>query len=146
MATMEAPTRKRETLDEAVIRFCGDSGDGMQLAGTQFSNTAALLGNDIATFPDFPAEIRAPRGTKAGVSGFQVRFASKEIFTPGDQLDDVDERLVVRDELRRPVDQLGLGRAAMPSEVRLLGSVAQEVTRSRRECRAKQAELQGHGV
>ena len=58
----------------------------MQLAGTQFTNTSALAGNDIATFPDFPAEIRAPRGTKAGVSGFQIHFASKEIFTPGDQV------------------------------------------------------------
>ncbi len=71
----------------ATVRFCGDSGDGMQLAGTQFTNTSALAGNDIATFPDFPAEIRAPRGTKAGVSGFQIHFASKEIFTPGDQVD-----------------------------------------------------------
>src|SRR5215475_10479799 len=71
----------------ATVRFCGDSGDGMQLAGTQLSNTSALAGNDIATFPDYPAEIRAPRGTKAGVSGFQIRFASTEIFTPGDQVD-----------------------------------------------------------
>src|ERR1700688_4724852 len=70
----------------ATVRFCGDSGDGMQLAGNQFTNTSALAGNDIATFPDFPAEIRAPRGTKAGVSGFQIHFASKEIFTPGDQV------------------------------------------------------------
>src|SRR5271168_2006755 len=74
-------------LEQATVRFCGDSGDGMQLAGTQFTNTSALAGNDIATFPDFPAEIRAPRGTKAGVSGFQIHFASKEIFTPGDQVD-----------------------------------------------------------
>ena len=59
----------------------------MQLAGTQLTNTSALAGNDIATFPDFPAEIRAPRGTKAGVSGFQIHFASTEIFTPGDQVD-----------------------------------------------------------
>jgi 2-oxoglutarate ferredoxin oxidoreductase subunit alpha len=75
-----------ELLD-ATIRFCGDSGDGMQLAGSQLTNTSALLGNDVATFLDFPAEIRAPRGTKAGVSGFQVRFASRDIFTPGDQVD-----------------------------------------------------------
>ena len=61
-------------LTQATIRFCGDSGDGMQLAGTQFTNTSALLGNDISTFPDFPAEIRAPAGTLAGVSGFQVHF------------------------------------------------------------------------
>src|ERR1044071_106231 len=73
-------------LVQATVRFCGDSGDGMQLAGTQLTNTSALAGNDIATFPDFPAEIRAPRGTKAGVSGFQIHFASKEIFTPGDQV------------------------------------------------------------
>ena len=64
------------SVDNATVRFCGDSGDGMQLAGTQLSTTSALLGNDVATFPDFPAEIRAPRGTKAGVSGFQVHFAS----------------------------------------------------------------------
>ncbi len=63
-------------LESATVRFCGDSGDGMQLAGTQLTNTSALAGNDIATFPDFPAEIRAPRGTKAGVSGFKIRFAS----------------------------------------------------------------------
>jgi len=74
-------------LNAVTVRFCGDSGDGMQLAGTQLTNTSALAGNDIATFPDFPAEIRAPAGTKAGVSGFQIRFASTEIFTPGDQVD-----------------------------------------------------------
>jgi 2-oxoglutarate ferredoxin oxidoreductase subunit alpha len=74
-------------LSDATVRFCGDSGDGMQLAGTQLTNTSALVGNDIATFPDFPAEIRAPRGTKAGVSGFQVHFAGSDIYTPGDQVD-----------------------------------------------------------
>ena len=74
-------------LESATVRFCGDSGDGMQLAGTQLTNTSALAGNDVATFPDFPAEIRAPRGTKAGVSGFQIHFASKEIFTPGDSVE-----------------------------------------------------------
>jgi len=74
-------------LEEATVRFAGDSGDGMQLAGTQFTNTSALAGNDVATFPDFPAEIRAPRGTLAGVSGFQIHFASTDIFTPGDALD-----------------------------------------------------------
>jgi 2-oxoglutarate ferredoxin oxidoreductase subunit alpha len=71
----------------ATVRLAGDSGDGMQLAGTQFTSTSALLGNDVATFPDFPAEIRAPRGTLAGVSGYQVHFSSHEIFTPGDRLD-----------------------------------------------------------
>src|SRR6202007_2680340 len=63
------------------------SGDAIHLAGTQFTNRSALAGNDVATFPDFPAEIRAPRGTKAGGSGFQIHFDSKEIFTPGDQAD-----------------------------------------------------------
>ena len=71
----------------ATIRFCGDSGDGMQITGDQFTSTSALLGNDVATFPDYPAEIRAPRGTLAGVSGFQVHFSSEDIFTPGDTLD-----------------------------------------------------------
>ncbi|MGL4424213.1 MAG: 2-oxoacid:acceptor oxidoreductase subunit alpha [Gemmataceae bacterium] len=76
-----------QEVDSITIRFAGDSGDGMQLAGTQFTNTAAVLGNDIATFPDFPAEIRAPAGTLAGVSGFQVHFSSTDIHTPGDVLD-----------------------------------------------------------
>lgn len=79
--------RRREEVESVTIRFAGDSGDGMQLAGTQFTNTSALAGNDIATFPDFPAEIRAPAGTLAGVSGFQVHFASTDIHTPGDDLD-----------------------------------------------------------
>jgi 2-oxoglutarate ferredoxin oxidoreductase subunit alpha len=74
-------------IEGATVRFCGDSGDGMQLAGTQLTSTSALAGNDVATFPDFPAEIRAPTGTLAGVSGFQIHFSSKEIFTPGDKLD-----------------------------------------------------------
>ncbi|MCO4794352.1 MAG: 2-oxoacid:acceptor oxidoreductase subunit alpha [Bacteriovoracaceae bacterium] len=74
-----------QELDSVVIRFSGDSGDGMQLTGTQFSNTSALMGNDIATFPDFPAEIRAPAGTVAGVSGFQVHIGASEINTPGDE-------------------------------------------------------------
>jgi len=76
-----------EVLEEVVIKFAGDSGDGMQLTGGQFTNTAALLGNDLGTFPDFPAEIRAPQGTLAGVSGFQLNFGSKEIYTPGDLSD-----------------------------------------------------------
>lgn len=73
-----------EDVDSVIIRFAGDSGDGMQLTGTQFSNTSAVFGNDISTLPDFPAEIRAPAGTLAGVSGFQVNFSSEEILTPGD--------------------------------------------------------------
>src|SRR4051812_22488786 len=79
--------KRVEEVQSVTIRFAGDSGDGMQLAGTQFTNTSALAGNDIATFPDFPAEIRAPAGTLAGVSGFQVHFASTDIHTPGDALD-----------------------------------------------------------
>jgi 2-oxoglutarate/2-oxoacid ferredoxin oxidoreductase subunit alpha len=79
--------RKKETVDRAVIRFCGDSGDGMQITGSQFTNTAALFGNDLATFPDFPAEIRAPAGTLPGVSGFQVHFSSNDVYTPGDSVD-----------------------------------------------------------
>jgi 2-oxoglutarate ferredoxin oxidoreductase subunit alpha len=79
--------REIEFLEEAVIRFAGDSGDGMQLTGNQFTTTAALFGNDLATFPDFPAEIRAPAGTLPGVSAFQVRFASFDIHTPGDAPD-----------------------------------------------------------
>jgi len=71
-------------LEEVAIRFSGDSGDGMQLTGTLFSDTSALLGNDISTFPDYPSEIRAPQGTVGGVSGFQVQFGTKKITTPGD--------------------------------------------------------------
>ncbi|MBI2519444.1 MAG: 2-oxoacid:acceptor oxidoreductase subunit alpha [Bdellovibrio sp.] len=74
-------------LESVVIRFSGDSGDGMQLTGTQFSNTSALMGNDIATFPDYPSEIRAPSGTIAGVSGFQVNFGAIDVSTPGDDPD-----------------------------------------------------------
>ncbi len=88
MATTETKISKPKVqLDRVTVRFCGDSGDGMQLAGNQLTNTSALMGNDVATFPDFPAEIRAPRGTKAGVSGFQIHFASQEIHTPGDDVD-----------------------------------------------------------
>jgi 2-oxoglutarate/2-oxoacid ferredoxin oxidoreductase subunit alpha len=78
---------KRELLDQAVIRFAGDSGDGMQITGSQFTNTVALYGNDIATFPDFPAEIRAPAGTLPGVSGYQLHFSSSDVSTPGDAVD-----------------------------------------------------------
>jgi 2-oxoglutarate ferredoxin oxidoreductase subunit alpha len=83
----EVPRRKREVIEKACIRFCGDSGDGMQITGSQFTNTAALYGNDLATFPDFPAEIRAPAGTLPGVSGFQVHFSSSDVYTPGDAVD-----------------------------------------------------------
>ena len=76
-----------EDLESVVIRFAGDSGDGMQVAGMQFTTESALAGNDLSTLPDFPAEIRAPAGTLAGVSGFQLNFSSREVFTPGDDLD-----------------------------------------------------------
>lgn len=81
------PERDIQELDQVVIRFAGDSGDGMQLTGDQFTRTTALMGNDIATFPDFPAEIRAPAGTLPGVSAFQLRFSSFDIHTPGDAPD-----------------------------------------------------------
>ena len=76
-----------ETVSTVAIRFAGDSGDGMQITGSQFTDTTALAGNDLATFPDFPAEIRAPAGSLAGVSGFQIKFSSDEVFTPGDEPD-----------------------------------------------------------
>jgi 2-oxoglutarate/2-oxoacid ferredoxin oxidoreductase subunit alpha len=79
--------RKEQVLQDVVIKFAGDSGDGMQLTGSQFTNSTALLGIDLATFPDFPAEIRAPQGTLPGVSGYQLRFSSDKIFTPGDECD-----------------------------------------------------------
>jgi 2-oxoglutarate ferredoxin oxidoreductase subunit alpha len=81
------PAKPIEDLQQAAVRFAGDSGDGMQLVGGQFTATSAVLGNDVATFPDYPAEIRAPLGTPAGVSGFQINFASRHIFTPGDRVD-----------------------------------------------------------
>ncbi len=81
---MSVPTR---VVEDVVIKFAGDSGDGMQLTGSQFTNNTALIGNDLSTFPDFPAEIRAPQGTVPGVSGYQLRFSSKQVFTPGDNCD-----------------------------------------------------------
>lgn len=90
MDTLEKKTGKTTEVREAeslVVRFSGDSGDGMQLTGMQFTDTTAFLGKDLNTFPDYPSEIRAPSGTIAGVSGFQVHFGSKEIFTPGDAYD-----------------------------------------------------------
>jgi 2-oxoglutarate ferredoxin oxidoreductase subunit alpha len=79
--------RKDELLHDVVIKFAGDSGDGMQLTGSQFTNNTAMLGIDLATFPDFPAEIRAPQGTIPGVSGYQLRFSSSPVYTPGDDCD-----------------------------------------------------------
>src|SRR5678815_5397015 len=86
METIKKSTLKKE-VDKIVVRFSGDSGDGMQLTGMQFTDTAALLGNDLSTFPDYPSEIRAPIGTVAGVSGLQVHIGSSEIYTPGDNYD-----------------------------------------------------------
>ncbi|HET7896025.1 MAG TPA: 2-oxoacid:acceptor oxidoreductase family protein, partial [Flavisolibacter sp.] len=86
METVERKYSIKE-VENVVVRFSGDSGDGMQLTGMQFTDTAALLGNDLSTFPDYPSEIRAPQGTIAGVSGFQVHFGSTEIYTPGDRYD-----------------------------------------------------------
>ena len=82
---IETIDKHLEELDTVTIRFAGDSGDGMQLTGTQFTNTSAIMGNDISTLPDFPAEIRAPAGSLPGVSGFQLNFSNHDIRTPGDQ-------------------------------------------------------------
>src|SRR4051812_21664489 len=87
IAENEKHTPAPEKIDEVVIRFAGDSGDGMQLTGSQFTNTSAMFGNDLSTLPDFPAEIRAPAGTLPGVSAFQVRIADYDIHTPGDAPD-----------------------------------------------------------
>ena len=108
-----------EQLESATVRLAGDSGDGMQLFGTQLTNTSALAGNDVATFPDFPAEIRAPRGTRAGVSGFQVQFAASEIFTPGDRLDTLvamNPAALVTNiaDLKRPLERRGNARRRAP--------------------------------
>src|SRR5215475_10563559 len=86
-ATAPPPVKPRRILDRAVVRFAGDSGDGMQLTGEQFTSEAAWAGNDIATLPNFPAEIRAPAGTLFGVSSFQLQFGSRRVYTPGDRLD-----------------------------------------------------------
>merc|ERR1712000_697475 len=80
----QKPTKE---LQSVAIRFTGDSGDGMQLTGTKFTESTALAGNDLSTLPDFPAEIRAPAGTLAGVSGFQIHFSSQDIRTPADHPD-----------------------------------------------------------
>ena len=103
-----------ETLEKVVIKFAGDSGDGMQLTGTQFTMTSAMMGNDISTFPDFPAEIRAPQGTLAGVSGFQLQFGSTEIFTPGDAPD----VLVAMNPaaLKANIDSIKKGKAVIVNE------------------------------
>jgi 2-oxoglutarate ferredoxin oxidoreductase subunit alpha len=85
--TAPPPVKIAESLSTVTIRFCGDSGDGMQLTGMEFTRASAVAGNDLQTFPDYPAEIRAPAGTLPGVSGFQIQFSSSEVYTPGDQPD-----------------------------------------------------------
>ena len=87
MVAVEAQVAGRPEVHGVGIRFAGDSGDGMQLTGAQFTEATAMHGNDLATFPDFPAEIRAPTGTTFGVSAFQINFASHEVRTAGDELD-----------------------------------------------------------
>ena len=87
LPVMTQPTDSFEEIDSAVVRFAGDSGDGMQTVGERFTDSSAFAGNDIATLPDFPAEIRAPAGTLAGVSGFQLQFGNSKILTPGDAPD-----------------------------------------------------------
>src|ERR1051326_7792861 len=91
-ATVTTPTpsstpKQTQEVDQVTIRFAGDSGDGMQITGSQFTSTTALVGNDLATFPDYPAEIRAPAGSLPGVSGFQINFSKFDIRTPGDPPD-----------------------------------------------------------
>src|SRR6267378_171545 len=86
MAT-STPPRARQARESVVIRFAGDSGDGMQVTGSRFTVEAALAGNDLTTFPDFPAEIRAPAGTTYGVSAFQIHFGGVDVTTPGDAVD-----------------------------------------------------------
>src|SRR5215210_7078801 len=89
VTTETAPSKDVDVqeLERVTIRFAGDSGDGMQLTGSQFTRTAAVFGNDVSTLPDFPAEIRAPAGSLPGVSGFQISFSSADIYTPGDEPD-----------------------------------------------------------
>src|SRR5438874_9646813 len=84
MARQSDTATKKVEKEKVIVRFAGDSGDGMQLVGSRFTDATAVFGNDLATLPDFPAEIRAPAGTPAGVSAFQIHFASRDILTPGD--------------------------------------------------------------
>src|SRR5512134_670645 len=87
MSTPSTAAKSKVQVETVTIRFVGDSGDGMQLTGTEFTRANALAGNDLATFPDYPAEIRAPAGSLFGISGYQVNFGAKEIYTPGDAPD-----------------------------------------------------------
>jgi 2-oxoglutarate ferredoxin oxidoreductase subunit alpha len=109
-----------EVLDQVIVRFAGDSGDGMQLTGDRFTTSRALLGNDLATFPDFPAEIRAPAGTLAGVSAFQVHISDHDILTPGDS----PNVLVAMNPaaLKANIDLPGQGRHGHRQQRRLRGA------------------------
>ena len=106
----DLPLQQQESI---VIRFAGDSGDGMQITGNQLTNTSAQVGNDLATFPDFPAEIRAPAGSRPGVSGFQLHFSSQDIHTPGDAPD----VLVAMNPAALIINIKDLKRTEMPSGV-----------------------------
>ena len=109
VAATPTASKPRRTLTRAVIRFAGDSGDGMQVTGEQFTSEAAWAGNDISTLPNFPAEIRAPAGTLFGVSSFQLQFGSQRVYTPGDQLDalgGLGERADRSGPLQRPRHQM----------------------------------------
>src|SRR5256885_14582951 len=108
--TVSAAPRPHVDLQNAVVRFAGDSGDGMQLTGTEFTREAALYGNDLATFPDYPAEIRAPAGTTAGVSGYQIQIAAHEADSAGDQPD----TLVARDPAAQEAHLPELKRRGLP--------------------------------
>ncbi len=84
---MSVPPKTTHQIPNVIVRFAGDSGDGIQITGNQFTSTTAMVGNDLSTLPDFPAEIRAPAGTLYGISGFQIHFSSDRVFTPGDSPD-----------------------------------------------------------
>src|SRR5207237_10908035 len=105
--TVSAAPRPHVDLQNAVVRFAGDSGDGMQLTGPEFTREAALYGNDLATFPDYPAEIRAPAGTTAGVSGYQIQFAAREVDSAGHRPDTSVAMNPAAPNLQSPVLQTG---------------------------------------
>ena len=131
MASSALSAASRETRDSVVIRFAGDSGDGMQVTGTQFTLETALAGNDLSTFPDFPAEIRAPAGTTFGVSAFQIQFGAVDVMTPGDEVDVlVDHSPEARRTLRRD-DRGGLGFRGWPNARR---GVDEPVSAHRKAC------------
>src|SRR5947209_18638377 len=116
MATAPA-LRARQARESVVIRFRGDSGDGMQVTGSRFTVETALAGNDLTTFPDFPAEIRAPAGTTFGVSAFQIQFGARDVMTPGDAVD----VLIAMNPAALKVDLTDLRRGGTRSEERRVG-------------------------